>query len=198
LKDARIYPLPITSYQLRITTIGVVADTHVGDRLKSLSPGVLEALAGVDVILHAGDIIRRRVLDQLAEVAPVLAVAGNRDFGLGLPLDRVLEFDGVRLGLTHGHGGWLGYLRAKLRYVTVGYYLSHYVREVRARFAGQPVQAIVFGHSHRPVNLLIDSVLLFNPGSAGPDYYAPYHGPSVGRLTITGGTVRGEILPIGT
>jgi uncharacterized protein len=159
---------------------------------------VLDALAGSDAILHAGDIIRRRVLDQLAEVAPVHAVAGNRDFGLGLPLDRLLEFDGVRLGLTHGHGGWVGYLRAKLLYLTVGYYLPHYVREVRARFAGQAVQAIVFGHSHRPVNLVEAGVLLFNPGSAGPAYYAPNHGPAVGRLTIANGAVRGEIVPINT
>ena len=168
----------------------------MGDRLRELTPGVLEALAGVDAILHAGDVVRRRVLDQLAEVAPVQAVAGNRDFGLGLPLDRVLEFEGVRLGLTHGHGGWLGYAREKLLYVTVGYHLSRYVQQVRARFAGQGVQAIVFGHSHRQVNVVVDGVLLFNPGSAGPDYYGPLHGPSVGRLTIDGGAVRGEIVPV--
>jgi uncharacterized protein len=168
----------------------------VGDRVHALAPGVLEALAGVDVILHAGDVTRRRVLAQLAEVAPVHAVAGNRDFGLGLPLDRLLEFDGVRLGLTHGHGGWLGYLREKTLYLTVGYELARYVRQVRARFAGQAVQAIVFGHSHRPVNSVVEGVLLFNPGSAGPDYYAPHHGPAVGRLTIEGGTVRGEIVPL--
>jgi uncharacterized protein len=168
----------------------------VGDRVRGLTPGVLEALAGVDAILHAGDVIRRQVLDELAQVAPVHAVAGNRDFGMRLPLDRVLEFDGVRLGLTHGHGGWMGYLQEKVLYLTVGYYMERYIRRVRARFAGQTVQAIVFGHSHRPVNAVVDGVLLFNPGSAGPDYYAPHHGPAIGRLTISGGTVRGEIVPI--
>lgn len=173
-----------------------MADTHVGDRVRVLTPGVLEALAGVDAILHAGDVTRRRVLDELAQVAPVHAVAGNRDFGLGLPLDRVLEFGGVRLGLTHGHGGWLGYLHEKALYVTVGYYMDRYLRRVRARFAQQNVQAIVFGHSHRPVNLVEDGLLLFNPGSAGPDYYAPLHGPAVGKLRIEAGAVWGEIVPI--
>ena len=161
-----------------------------------MPPGLLEALAGVDAILHAGDITRRRVLDELAAIAPVHAVAGNRDFGLGLPLDRVLEFDGVRLGLTHGHGGWLGYLREKALYLTVGYYMSRYVRQVRARFQGQSVRAIVFGHSHRAVNAMVDGVLLFNPGSVAPDYHAPFFGPAVGMLTIADGLVRGEILPL--
>jgi uncharacterized protein len=191
------YQLLITNYQLQISTvIGVLTDTHVGDRVRALASGVLEALAGVDAILHAGDVTRRRVLDELAQVAPVHAVAGNRDFGLRLPLDRVLEFDGVRLGLTHGHGGWLGYLHEKALYLTVGYYMERYIQRVRARFAGQGVQAIIFGHSHRPVNAVVDGVLLFNPGSAGPDYYGPHHGPAIGRLTISGGAIRGEIVPV--
>jgi putative phosphoesterase len=168
----------------------------VPDRLRSLPLGLPAALAGVDAILHAGDVTRRRVLDQLAEIAPVHAVAGNRDFGLRLPLDRVLEFEGVRLGLTHGHGGWGGYLREKVLNLTVGYHLDRYIRLVRDRFAGQPVQAIVFGHSHRAVNMIQDGVLLFNPGSVAPDYHEPFHGPGVGVLTITHGSIRGELVPV--
>ncbi len=151
-------------------------------------------LKGVDAILHAGDISRPRVLAQLAEIAPVHAVAGNRDWGLGLPLDRLLEFDGVRLGLTHGHGGLWPYLRDKVRYLTVGYYMDRYLAAVRARFAGQRVDAIVFGHSHRLVNRVVDGVLLFNPGSVAPDYHAPFRGPAVGVLTLADGRVRGEVI----
>ncbi len=176
--------------------LGVVADTHVPDRLKSLPAGLSSALAGVDAILHAGDITRRRVLDQLAEIAPVHAVAGNRDWGLGLPLDRLLEFDGVRIGLTHGHGGLWPYVRDKVRYLTVGYYMERYIAGVRARFAGQRVDVIVFGHSHRVINQVVDGVLLFNPGSVAPDYHAPFHRPAVGVLTLADGGVRGEVVPV--
>ncbi len=173
-----------------------MADTHVPDRLRRLPAGLAAALDGVEAILHAGDVTTRRVLDELAAIAPVHAVAGNRDFTLGLPLDRVLEYGGVRLGITHGHGGLLGYLREKVLYLTVGFYMPRYLRQVRARFDGQAVQAIIFGHSHRAVNAVVDGVLLFNPGSVAPDYHAPYRAPTVGILTIAGGVVQGEIVPL--
>ena len=86
--------------------VGVVADSHIPDRMRALPPTALEALAGVDAILHAGDICVQRVLDALAAVAPVYAVRGNRDLLLRLPLDRELSFEVVKVGLTHGHGGW--------------------------------------------------------------------------------------------
>ncbi|MCC6187826.1 MAG: metallophosphoesterase [Anaerolineales bacterium] len=174
-------------------TLGVVADTHVPDRLPALPPALFEALAGVDAILHAGDVCVPGVLRELERVAPVHAVAGNRDWFLRLPLDRVLAFEGVRLGLTHGHGGLWGYAREKLRYYTVGYYHQRFLRQVWARFLG--VQAIVFGHSHWPVNFRQNGVLLFNPGSFGPDYRAP-HGAAIGRLIIDGTQIRGEIVPV--
>ena len=77
-------------------TLGIITDTHVPQRIKALPPRVFEVFRGVDRILHAGDINSRRVLDQLAEIAPVDAVAGNADlFRHGLPLTRVIEVDGT-------------------------------------------------------------------------------------------------------
>src|SRR5512143_623838 len=113
-----------------MTVLGVIADSHIPDRMPDLPPGVFAALAGVEAILHAGDVSIQRVLDALAAIAPVYAVAGNRDFLLKLPLDRQLTFDGVTIGLTHGHGGWPGYLREKARYYTGGFYMSRYLRQV--------------------------------------------------------------------
>lgn len=59
--------------------IGVVADTHIPGRARALPEALLRGLAGVDLILHAGDICVAPVLDWLAELAPVIAVAGNND-----------------------------------------------------------------------------------------------------------------------
>lgn len=161
--------------------------------MRALPQAALDALAGVDAILHAGDVCVRSVLDTLARIAPVHAVRGNRDLFVRLPRTLRLEFEGVRVGLTHGHGGLAGYVREKLRYYTVGFTTGHYLAQVRAVFTD--VDVIVFGHSHRPVNRTFDGVLLFNPGSLGPDYRPPV-GPAIGRLTIEHGAARGEIIPI--
>ncbi len=181
-------------------TLGVVADTHVPDHMAGLPPALWEALAGVDAILHAGDICVPRVLRELEQVAPVYAVAGNRDLLLRLPLDRVLTFGGVRLGLTHGHGGWRRYAPVKLLATLRGETrapsparTAAFLDSVRGRFT--EVQVIVFGHSHRPVNEQRDGVLMFNPGSLGPAYYAP-HGPAIGRLVIADGAVQATIIPV--
>ncbi len=174
-------------------TLGVLADTHIPDRMRALPQAALDALRGVDAILHAGDVCIRPVLDTLARIAPVHAVSGNRDLFVRLPRTLRLEFEGVRVGLTHGHGGLTGYVYEKLRYYTVGFSVDDYLAQVRAAF--DDVDVIVFGHSHRPVNQMRADVLLFNPGSLGPDYRPPY-GPAIGRLTIANGAARGEIIPI--
>ncbi len=186
----------------RPITLGVVADTHVPDHMPGLPPALWEALAGVDATqrVHAGDICVPRVLRELEWVAPVYAVAGNRDLFLRLPLDRVLTFGGVRLGLTHGHGGWRQYAPLKLLATLRGETrtpsaarTTAFLERVRRRFTD--VQVVVFGHSHRPVNEQRAGVLLFNPGSLGPAYYAP-HGPAIGRLVIADGTVQATIIPV--
>ena len=89
-----------------LVRIGVVADTHVGELLPELPGEVCEALAGVDLILHAGDIIDPAALEVLRAVAPVVAVRGNhdnREVRRDLPRDVLVRVGGVRIGLTHGH-----------------------------------------------------------------------------------------------
>src|SRR5512139_238934 len=130
-----------------MTTFGLITDTHVPQRIKALPPRVFDVFRGVDRILHAGDINARRVLDQLAEIAPVDAVAGNADLvGHGLPLTRVIEVAGRRIGLVHGHGGWSRYLISKLR-DQFSYDEERYLDHVQRSFG--TVDAIVFGHTHR-------------------------------------------------
>ena len=113
----------------------MISDTH-----GLIRPEALEALKGVDAILHAGDIGGEHVLEALGEIAPVTSVRGNNDDDNGYEIVRV-TIGGRRILLTH-------IFRDELR--------------------NEKVDIIVFGHSHQPHNEVIDGVLLFNPGSAGP------------------------------
>jgi putative phosphoesterase len=147
--------------------VGVISDTH-----GLLRPQALAALAGSEVILHAGDVGGNDVLEELARIAPVLAVRGNTDGGWArlLPERRRLELGDVPLLLLHD----------------------------RALLGLDPAEAglslVVFGHSHRPLAERKGRVLWFNPGSAGPRRFRlPV---SVGRLVIEGRRVTPHLLAL--
>jgi len=159
------------------TRIGVISDTH-----GLLRPEALQALAGVDQILHAGDVGDSAVLEALSRLAPTHAVRGNTDsHALGLPETRVVEVGGCSIYLIHDLG------RLDLDPEVAGF------------------AAVVFGHSHEPhlrreSNVdggagAAKSVLFFNPGSAGPRRFSlPV---TVGRLKLEeGGELQGEILEL--
>lgn len=148
--------------------VGVIADTHIPDRARSLSQGVLDGLQSskVDLIFHAGDISIPRVLSELGEIAPVLAVRGNRDllFGDGLPLSRLLEINGHKILLTHGHMGIFPYWIDKFQHLTLGYRSDRYIK--RLVTAAPDASVYIFGHSHSVEEIRRDGKLFFNPGSA--------------------------------
>lgn len=166
-------------------TLGIIADTHIPDRMPRLHAGVLPAFrrAGVRAILHAGDVCVPRVLRELETVAPVFAVQGNRDWISlrHLPTSLILEFDGVKIGLAHGHGGLWRYLLEKLHNSLYGLKEEKYVDYMLSFFPG--VDVIVFGHVHRIVNQRLSGKLVFDPGSAccAEDIEK---GPTVGLLNI--------------
>ena len=84
--------------------IGLIGDTHLPGSVRDPWPEVAEAFRGVDLILHAGDIVSHRVLDWLENIAPVLAALGNNDFNMDDPRvkpTQTLELEGWRLGLLH-------------------------------------------------------------------------------------------------
>ncbi len=173
--------------------LGLIADTHVPQRLKSLPPSVFDVFRGVDRILHAGDINSAGVLEQLAQIAPVEAVAGNADlFKHGLPLTRIVEVESRRIGLVHGHGGWLKYLRSKVR-DQFRFDEEHYLDIVRQSFGA--VDAIVFGHTHRWYLSNQSGILLINPGPIAPDYYNT-PGPQVGLLHVTSASLKATFVPL--
>jgi putative phosphoesterase len=148
-------------------SLGVIADTHVPDRRRSLDPRVLELLRSRDIrtILHAGDVSAPQVLRELERIAPVYAVRGNRDWLWlhHLPSERIMTFAGVTIGMTHGHGGWVQYLLDRPYYTLHGYRHEHLLPRLLAKF--RQTQVIVFGHGHMPFNEWVDGRLLFNPGS---------------------------------
>jgi putative phosphoesterase len=178
-----------------IYTIGVVADTHVPDRLSNLHPGLFPALreSKIDVLFHAGDICIQKVITELNQVAPVVAVRGNRDLLLGkLPLSITQEIGGITVAMTHGHWGWGKYLWDKWRYFFKGYNPERYFPLMAGSFP--QAQVVIFGHTHYPENQWIKNQLVFNPGSIGIGMGKKFP-PSFGLLRIyPGGRVDGEII----
>ena len=130
--------------------IGLISDTHIPDRAKVLPQNVIEAFNDVDLILHAGDLTSPRVIEELEEIAPVMAIQGNMDRvnGIDLPKARVIEAEGLRIGLIHGEV----YPRADSDQ------LLYLAKELN-------VDILVSGHSHQPKIEQKDGVLLINPGS---------------------------------
>jgi putative phosphoesterase len=155
--------------------LGVISDTH-----GLLRPEVFDAFAGVDHILHAGDVGGLDLLVQLGALAPVTAVYGNTDdFDLRGALPRVatLQLDGFDIVVTHGDQ--LG---------------SPTPAALNTAFP--EAQIIIFGHTHRPLLTLVDVVVtVMNPGGAGPRRFnLP---PSVGILELEPGIPpRGRLLPL--
>jgi uncharacterized protein len=148
-------------------TVGVVSDTH-----GLVRPEAKEALRGADVILHAGDVGGNHVLQELGELAPVIAVRGNVDGGWArfLPERRRLDLGGVPVLVLHD--------RALLG----------------LEAAAEGLRVVVFGHSHQPLAERRKGVLWFNPGSAGPRRFRlPV---SVGRLVIEDGRVRPRLITL--
>lgn len=142
--------------------IGLISDTH-----GHLRPEVFERLAGVERILHAGDIGRPEILADLASIAPVAAVWGNTD---GWDLRDVVsgsvevELAGMRFGVAHGH---------------------RVAKFERLADEFPDADTIVHGHSHVPRCDRLDGVWFLNPGSAGPG--GEGWAPSVAIAEITGG-----------
>lgn len=145
--------------------IGLISDTHGLLRLEAL-----QALAGVEEIIHAGDIGTPDILESLRASAPVHAVRGNNDRGRWadeLPLRLLLTRMGVRIQVLHD------------------------VKELAVDRREDRFDVVVAGHSHKPGVVERGGMLLVNPGSAGPRRFRlPV---TVGYLTIANGCARAQI-----
>ena len=149
--------------------VGLISDTH-----GMVRASVHDALAGVELILHAGDVGGDAILDELEIIAPVLAVYGNTDAPidprLAASIDR--EIGGVRVHVSHGH--------------EVG---SPTPEKLLERY---PAEVIVYGHTHKQLVVRADGRLVVNPGAAGARRFKLE--PSVARLTIAEGRADVELV----
>jgi uncharacterized protein len=152
---------------IKIHSIGLISDTH-----GLLRNSAKQALKGVDLIIHAGDIDTPDVLDELEKIAPVAAVRGNMDVlhQSSLPITDLIEFKG--------------------RYI----YVIHDIQKMDLDPVAAGISVVVFGHSHQPAIYNKDGVIYINPGSAGPKRFKlPI---SIGRLTIDNGRIIPEIIKL--
>jgi putative phosphoesterase len=179
-------------------TIGVIADTHIPDRGRRLPQQALDIFrqAQVSTIIHAGDISMMSALDPLKEIAPVVAVRGNRDllFINKLPKKRILNIEQVTIGITHGHGNWPRYIRDRIQHQFLTPKKFSYYENIARRMLPN-VRVVVLGHNHAPSNYWLKDQLVFNPGSPTyPNPAVPNLKPSIGLLHIDGHNVEGEIV----
>jgi uncharacterized protein len=149
--------------------VGLISDTH-----NMLRPQVFDAFAGVDLILHAGDVGDDDILDELETIAPVLAVRGNTDpiDNPRLPASRELVISDVRVHLSHGH--------------EVG------AKPITLLAAYGDADVIVYGHTHRELITELDGVLVVNPGAAGARRFDLM--PCVAIMTIDAATPAVELV----
>jgi hypothetical protein len=146
--------------------VGVISDTH-----GLVRPEALEALAGSELIIHAGDVGGPEVLEELRRVAPVVAVRGNNDRGAWA--ESLAEYEAVEV-----NGAFV--------------YVLHDLKELDIAPAAAGFRVVVSGHSHKPLAEERRGVLYLNPGSAGPRRFKlPV---TVARLKLSGDDASAEII----
>ncbi len=149
--------------------IGIISDTH-----GLLRPEAAERFAGVNHIIHAGDIGRPEVISELRKIAPITAIRGNVDGG-----DWAAEYRDT----------------ARVKFGGRSIHVLHNLKELDLDPAAAGIDVVVSGHSHRPKIETIGGVLYLNPGSAGPRRFTlPI---SLATLELTRSALRPYIHEIG-
>lgn len=151
--------------------IGVISDTH-----GFLDPRIPDLFAGVDHILHGGDVGSHLVLPELENIAPVTAVLGNVDGGMALKLTEVAELGGRKFLLHH---------------IVEPHNLGDNLTGTIAR--AKP-DMVIFGHTHKPFSEMIGNTWFLNPGYAGKQRFTLPR--TVAYLFLDDGKMRVEFLPL--
>ena len=155
--------------------IGLIADTHLPSTIREPWPEVAVAFRGVDLILHAGDIVTPRVLDWLEAIAPVLAALGNNDFDLDDPRVKPthsLDVEGWRIGMLHD--------------ITSGLQFD------------SPLDVLVSGHTHYERLSMHDGVVYANPGSPTLPHHLSTRLGTVGLLEVEAERLTAQVVRLGS
>ena len=159
--------------------IGVIADTHV-QRISELPSSLINELTRMDMVLHLGDFHSEDLVNDLKEISDFRGVAGNHDMHIpGLPEKDLVEVNGKRIGIIHGHGCVFPF----------GFKWG-----LMTQFEGK-MDAILYGHTHSVRNTIEEGVLFFNPGSVCGRFPAMHR--SYGVLTVEE-ELRAEVITIST
>ncbi len=156
----------------------VLSDTHIPVAAHDLPQVIYEAIEGVDMIFHAGDIMDIKMLEKLKSLKETKAVCGNMDskeLSAILNTKEVITIGKFKIGLIHGYGA-----------------PSEIMPTVRREF--DKIDVLVFGHSHAAMNVKKDGVLYFNPGSPTDKIFASKN--SYGILEVTDKNIEGTIVEI--
>lgn len=156
--------------------IVVMSDTHLHQTTRSFETLCLRYCADADLVIHLGDWTRTAILDYLMQY-PLAAVSGNMDdyaIHAKLPAKKTLRLNGRRIGITHGWG-------------------SEFDMHARLLKDLPDVDAIFYGHTHRPTNREEHGVLFFNPGSVTLGR-GSYRG-SIGIVHVEE-SIRAEVIPV--
>ena len=154
----------------------VISDTHIPRSAVDLPEAVYKEIENCDMIIHAGDFVEKEFYDRLKLLRDTKAVYGNMD---SADLRRVLNQKEVfrvgsfNIGLIHGYGA-----------------PANLTETVKSEFAD--VDAIIFGHSHSALNVVMDGVLFFNPGSPTDKIFASAN--TYGILEVTDKKIEGKIV----
>ncbi len=154
----------------------VLSDTHVPRAAVDLPGEIYRRIEEADLVLHAGDFVEIGVLEKLRKLKETIGVCGNMDseeIRKVLKPKEVVTIGKVKIGLIHGYGP-----------------PNILPETVQTEFG--KVNAIVFGHSHIPMNVVDNKILLFNPGSPTDKIFAMRH--SYGMLDVDDGKIEGKIV----
>jgi putative phosphoesterase len=158
--------------------VAIISDTHLPRGKRAIPGACIERMRAADLIVHAGDLSTLAVLRELEAINTVAAVHGNADdeeVRTALPADRVLELDGARLAVVHNGGP-----------------AAKRIDRLRVRFPD--ADAVIFGHSHIPLQEERDGFQIFNPGSATDRRRQPHH--TMGLARVSDGKIAFELIAL--
>jgi putative phosphoesterase len=157
----------------------VISDTHLSGSIKDIPKAIYDEARTCDLIIHAGDVINPEILKKLKAIGQVKAVYGNMDpdeIRNKLPAREIVKAGKFKIGLVHGEGA-----------------PANLVDYAKKAFKSEKLDCIIFGHSHSPLNEVVDGCLMFNPGSVTDKIFATFN--SYGILE-TNGEIKGRIIKI--